>query len=234
MFSSSLSWVFTVVFVLTGAYSLVRLAELGSEPERTGSRVVELSHLVMSIAMVAMAWGWTGGPTSPSGLLQIVVFGFFTVWFLARAVRPTHGHSLVGEGYHLVMNAAMLFMVAAMPQIMGMDMSAGEDSGGGHHHGGGTEGMGAMPTIPTPWWATTLTWVFVVLLVAAAAWWAVRAVRADRSVAPATPDGTPPGSGGGVAVAAPAAPTRTAGPRLDAGCHLLMSLGMAGMLLAML
>ncbi len=44
VFASTLSWAFTVVFAFTGLYSLLRLAELSSGADRTGSRVAELSH----------------------------------------------------------------------------------------------------------------------------------------------------------------------------------------------
>ncbi len=262
VFSSTLSWVFTAVFTLTGVYSLVRLGELASGSDRTGSRVAELSHLLMSIAMIAMAWAWVGGPSSVSGLVLIVVFGVFVVWFLGRLVWPAAGHPRVTEGYHLVTNAAMVWMVAAMPEIMAADMAAV----GGHDQSSdgmaGMPGMGGMPgtgvggSMPssTPVWATVVSWVFIVLLVAAAVFWATRIAgpSAANGCGPATAatveslpvsvtddpsseeSTAPGGTDGAVALAAPATRTRSTGPRLDAGCHLLMSLGMAGMLLAML
>jgi hypothetical protein len=259
VFSSSLSWIFTIVFALTGIYSLVRLAELASGSDRSGSRGVELSHLVMSIAMIAMAWALTGGPDTPGGVLQLVVFGLFTVWFLARLAMPAPGSTRIGDGYHLVMNAAMVWMVAAMPEIMGMT------TGGSAADGGmaGMPGMASMPgmTMPgmdmpatavgqagsaTPVWVSVVSWVFVALLVGAAVLWAVRIARpaavgggcgcaAGTSVSALDAITTETGGGVAVAVAAPAVTAaRTTGPRLDATCHLLMSLGMAGMLLAML
>lgn len=238
VFSSSLSWIFTVVFVLAGVYSLVRLAELHSGSDRSGSRIVELSHLLMSVAMIAMAWTWTGGPSTPSGIVQIVVFGLFTVWFLARLAMPAVGDHRTHDGYHLAMNAAMVWMVAAMPQIMGMSTGGAPSSDGGL---AGMPGMGGMPgmdsgtmTPATPAWATVVSWVFIVLLVASAVLWAVHIARPDTvdDAIPAADERA--GGDGSVAVAARSAPTRTTGPRLDAGCHLLKSLGMAGMLLAML
>lgn len=234
MFATSLSWLFTVVFAFTGLYALVRLAELTSTTDRSGSRLVELSHLLMSVAMIAMAWSWSGGPTSGSGLVQIVVFGLFTVVYLARLVPSTAGDGRLHVGYHVVMNAAMVFMVAAMPQIMGTEMSstAGSDS----HHGGmaGMPGMDAATgagaaAAATPVWATAVTWVFVVLLLAAAALWVVHVVRPD-----AAGHDEPPSAAGATTAVDTRVPSVTTGLRLDAGCHLLMSLGMAGMLLAML
>ncbi len=80
----------------------------------------------------------------------------------------------------------------------------------------------------------------VVFLAAGAVFWAVRAWRGGTEP---VPDELP--AGGDVAGgAATAVRTRTArgrvglaaltGARQDAGCHLLMKVGMAGMLLAML
>ncbi len=223
----------------------------------------------MSIAMIAMSWALTGGPSTASGGLQIVVFGVFAVWFLARLARPAAGRARVTEGYHLGTNAAMVWMVAAMPQLMGTAMAAM----GGHHDQSG-DGMAAVPGMPgmrgmagfgggpmsasTPVWATVGSWVFIVLLGAAVVFWATRIARPGgaNGRAPATevtgeslsgsatgsPSADGPssegaarsGTGGAVALAPPATRTRSTGPRLDAGCHLLMSLGMAGMLLAML
>lgn len=218
-----LSLVFTAVFLATAVYSLVRLAELGATGDRSGSRAAELTHLVMSLAMIAMAWAWTGGPTSPSGVLQIVVFGAATVWFALRALTP--GHPRAVAGYHVVMNAAMVWMVAAMPQIMGVSMSA--DSSGGHHHGD-SSAAGSV-AVATPVWVATVTWLFAALLLGTAVLWALRVRR------PASADRAgqgPDEAAGGIAVAT--RPTTALGARLDAGCHLLMSLGMAGMLVAML
>lgn len=243
MFSSTLSWTFTVVFTLTGVYSTVRLAELTSGIDRTGNRLAELSHLVMSLAMIAMAWAWTGDPSSPTGLLQIVVFGLFGIWFLARLTVPEGDHSRANEGYHLVTNAAMVWMVAAMPQIMGADTSAPEAAA--HDGSDGMAGMAGMAgravpasTPPSaPGWVVAVSGVFVVLLVAGAVLWTSRIVRpgAPGGCADAPPaTGEKATSGGSVAIAVAPAGTRSTGARFDACCHVLMSLAMAGMLLAML
>ena len=242
MFSSTLSWTFTVVFALTGLYSSVRLSELARGVDRSGSRVAEASHLLMSLAMIAMAWGWTGDPASPTGVLQIVVFGLFGIWFLARLALPVGDHSRATEGYHLVANAAMVWMVAAMPQIM----SSGAPDGAGTTGTAGMPGMGGMsgpvaaaPTPPsTPSWVVAVSVVLAVLLLAGAVLWATRVVRpgavggcAGASVAG---ESVSEGAAGSVALAVAPTRTRSTSARLDACCHVLMSLGMAGMLLAML
>lgn len=224
--STTLSMVFTVVYVVTGVYSLARLAQLMAEPDDDGDRLVELFHLAMSLAMIAMAWAWTGGPDTAGGMVQVVVFGAFTAWFLHSAVTRATTHGQLTNGYHVVMGAAMTWMVAAMPLMMGgssggMDMS-GHAGHAGHHAAATTSGTDAPATMaPAPGWVVAVTVVFVALLVAAAGWWADRAIHADD------PGPQPTG----------AVATRTATSlaiRIEPSCHLLMSLGMAGMLLAML
>jgi hypothetical protein len=231
--STAVSLAFTVVFVVTGGYSLVRLALLGAGAVPGGDRLAELSHLLMSLAMVGMATGWTGGPDSAGGIVQLVLFGLLSVWFLGRLAAPAPGHARAGDAYHLLVVAAMVWMVAAMPQLMGV-AGATDPAGGAHaHHGGGAA---AAPTphavaVETPPWVLAVTGVFVVLLTAAAAMWARRAVRPRAR--PDTAGGSPPG---GAAIATRAVPTglaRLTGPRTDACCHLLMSIGMGAMLLAM-
>jgi Domain of unknown function (DUF5134) len=243
VFPSTLSWTFTVVFTLTGVYSLVRLAELASGMDRTGSRIAELSHLLMSVAMIAMAWGWTGEPASPTGVGQIVGFGVLGIWFLARLVLPVGDHSRATEGYHLVANAAMVWMVAAMPQITGSPVAEAAPHGSADMAGmAGTGGMAglaaAAPTTPaTPAWVVAVSVALAVLVLGGAALWATRIVRPVLPGCCAAGGSTQAeeiASGGSVAVAVAAVRTRSTSARIDACCHVLMSLGMAGMLLAML
>jgi Domain of unknown function (DUF5134) len=251
--------VFTIVFAATGLYSLVRFATLAAGTAGDGDRVAELLHLLMSIAMIAMTWACTGGPDTASGLLQIVVFGLIGVWFLLHIAEPGSRHGRRVIGYHIVMAAAMVWMVAAMPVLMGgsgasMTMSAGGGTHGDHssmagmdgmdgmagmsgaHGPGATAGTGGMTGPPV--WALVVTVAFVALLVGAMALWSSRLIR------PATPHAfrtealpTGPAGDAATAVVARSAPPGVAiltEPRLNAGCHLLMSLGMAAALLAML
>lgn len=236
--------VFTLVFAATGAYALVRWARLSSAGGAPGARLVELFHLLMSLAMVAMAVAWTGDPATPRGIVQILVFGAFTLWFAARTVTRTLGPS---GAYHVVMGAAMTWMVVAMPLMMGT--STAGTSGGGHAgHGGAAADMGAEGAMgadaaPPPTWVTAVSLAFVVLLVVAAGWCAARLARGgaealvdasdasdavDAVDAVDTVDDTDAG-GGGIATRASVLTTA----RADAACHVLMSLGMAGMLVAM-
>lgn len=232
MFSPVFTVLLTVAFLVTGGYALVRLAGLIATGDHGGSRVAELAHLLMSLAMLAMTWGWTGGPTTPGAVLQIVTFTALTAWFVRRVLLPPAGHERLVEGSHAATTAAMVWMVAAMPRIMGTSPSSG--GAAGHHHGGADHGAAAV-TIVTPGWVTGLTWAFVVVSLAAAVFWLLRIVRpAPRPVR--VPSPLPDDGSGPVAVAtrpAAAAVRAAVGPRLDAGCHLLMGAGTAAMLIAM-
>ena len=234
--SLTLSLLFSVVFVVTGGYSLVRLAELVATGDTGGGRVAESSHLLMSIAMIVMIWVPGGGPSSAGGVVMIIVFGAFMVVFGARLFAPAAGPSRAAPGHHVIMNAAMVWMVAAMPWIMGTDGAATGADSDGHDHstmsampGMGGAGHGSL-VAGTPGWVTAVSGVFVVVLAAAAVMWAVRVVRPDPVVTAPPPARATPG---GVVVLGAPSRVRPIGPRLDAGCHALMGLGMAGMLLAM-
>jgi hypothetical protein len=228
-----------IVFLVVGGYSLVRLALLVGEVGPGGDRLAELSHLLMSIAMIAMALGWSGGPSSGSGIIQLVLFGVLTVWFLGRAAARTAGHRPSSSVYHMVVCASMLWMVAAMPQLMGMPEMGSMAGGHAGHDAGATAAAapGAAMGAPAPTWMVVTSWVFIVLLAAAGLMWVGRAVRP----LPIEPDAEPTDPGGraegAVAVAVRPRSTRLVhlvGPRADAWCHVLMSVGMAAMLLAML
>jgi hypothetical protein len=249
VFSSlALSVGFTVVFTVTGVYALVRFAALVSGAGGV-DRTVELFHLLMSIAMIAMAWAWSGGPETASGILQIVVFGLFALWLLDGLVRATGGHPRLTSAHHLVTAIAMIWMVATTPVFMETmsgtaTMASMPDMAMTGHAGSAMPGMVGMADAPV--WARIVDIALVLLLAAGALMWGSRAVgRPDARPIASGPIGAstpPPGRGPAHASSARGVTTRHApallvwasGPRVDAGCHLLMSLGMAAMLLAML
>jgi Domain of unknown function (DUF5134) len=143
VFSSlTVSVLFTAVFVGTGGYALHRLTA-----QAFVDRAAEAAHLLMSLAMLAMTWGWTGGPGSPSGMVQVGLFGLFTLWFVAGAVGGS-----IPNGLHATNAAAMVWMVVAMPELMG---------------------MGTHTT-----WTAAVTVLFTALLVVTACVWIYRAVEA--------------------------------------------------------
>lgn len=181
---------FTAAFAVAGVSSLVRLVA----PASGGARMAALSRLLMSVAMIGMAWGWPGPGTS-AGIGQLAVFGLLTAVFVLRVLRQGAGAD------HLVDLVAMVWMLGAVPWLMGAAASHS-------HH------QAAVPV-----WMQVGTLALLVLLGNAALAFVVEEHRsAPRLVAAASPAG----SG-----------TRRVS-RLDAAGHVLMSGGMAGMLLTML
>ncbi|MGB3440541.1 MAG: DUF5134 domain-containing protein [Actinophytocola sp.] len=228
--STTLIAVFTLVFTMTGVYSLARLSRLLADADAAGDRPAELFHLVMSLAMIGMAVAWTGGPETASGRLQIVVFCAFTLWFAYRftAGSASHGHLMTG---HLVaMGAAMTWMVATMTVLMGHTGAGG--SGHGGHHGAPSDTASVpgvdVPVPPAPGWVVAVTIAFAVLFAITGCSWAAGAVRASG------PAAEPDAPGGTVATRTDLVTSARVSARLEALCHCLMSLGMAGMLVAML
>jgi hypothetical protein len=153
--SLALVLTFTVVFTITGLLSLVRLFARGAG----GDRTAELSHLLMSVAMVGMTWGWPAGPDTVGGAAQLAVFGLLAIVFLVRVLDPAE-HPPAGSGYQLLSLGAMVWMVLAMPASHG-------------HHGRGT----------APALTQLVTVVFVVLLCATA--FVTVAMASRRSPVPA-------------------------------------------------
>jgi hypothetical protein len=167
------------------------------------TRAAALSHLLMSLAMVAMVWMW-GGPGAQA--VQLVVFTGFTAMFLLlgghawRAARPDAGAAF---GYHALMAGSMVWMLAAMSTMTGHSWSGG--AGGGHHDARAEVGVGELipAVVVAPLWTVFVTAGLVCGLVAAALAW-MRALR------------------------------RGDGDRASATAHVLMSAGMAVMLLVMI
>lgn len=245
--SPSLALGLTALFAATGGYALLRWAAAVAGPLPPRRRLSELAHLLMSAAMLVMTWTWYG----TAGLwVALVLFGGFTAWFAADAARRHRRrvHGCAGGSAHALTAAAMVWMLAAMPQVMTTPVAApgaGGHAGHGGHGGHGSAGAAAGPA----GWAVTVTVLLCGALLATAGFWAARALATgtrghefDDDV-PGTPRevGTPgaagPGTGGGTATAVELRPatgraTRL-GARTDAGCHALMSTGMAVMLAAM-
>jgi uncharacterized protein DUF5134 len=167
---------FTAAFAVPALSSSIRLVG-----PATGSRMVPLSHLLMSVAMAGMAWGW---PAS-GGIGQFTMIGLLAALFLVRVLRPA-GNGRAGSSQHLLVLVAMGWMLAAMPG-----------------------GMAAHPA-----WMQVVTLAFLVLLGNAALASVVEEHRASPVPVPA----------GGQPMAS----------RLDAAGQVLMTGGMAGMLLTML
>jgi hypothetical protein len=173
--SLPLSVLLTVLFTVT-ALGYLGFAFL---PGSTGiSRVSDVFHVLMSVAMLAMPWSW--GMTLAPPTLQIIVFAvatlFYLVLTLTRGRYGSHDHHGPGGsgrlvlGYHVVMMAAMVVMGVMMLPMAGGAMSMPEmdmDSGGHSMHGSWSR------------W-TPISWILVVVFAAATVWMLVRVIASAR------------------------------------------------------
>lgn len=227
--AGSLAVVFTVLFGATAAYYLLRCTALWSVRLPGQDRAVELAHLLMSLAMIAMVWAWGG---SAARWLLVAVFGLLAAVFSARAagsggaVVPTDRTTRIMFGYHALAMAAMTWMVAAMP-LLGHDHFL--DSGGsGHDHGGSGKAQVAFaPVGEVQLGIVVVTVVLAVALVACAVAWVAAAVLSRATVVVRA------GSAMTEVSIATAMAKYAVRNRRGSWWHALMSVGMAGMLLAM-
>ena len=125
-------WGFTLAFLALAVHSGWLLVSSHRAP---GPLVGAVLHLLMSVDMAAMNWGWWDRvPVLP----QLVAFGAGVLWYAGVALRPpwwggAAGHrrwsSAAGRwsaAGHAAMMAAMVWMVAAM--------AARPADAAGHHH----------------------------------------------------------------------------------------------------
>ncbi|UOX90775.1 DUF5134 domain-containing protein [Amycolatopsis sp. FBCC-B4732] len=200
--AEGLRWIVTAVFALTGAFCAYRCLQDRTAGERTG----DVLHVVMCAAMVAMAWPAT---MSFARWPQTVFFALAAAWFVGVAVTgASHGEHGGRRAalYHVVMMAAMAWMVFVMPRAM-----SGMAGPGGTMEMAGHPGM-VMPAAgaaaSTPADVTTVALVLVVVFVVAGLVFLARAIDEARVSRP---------------------PLRS----LGSGANGAMALGMALMLLTM-
>ncbi|HAN25639.1 MAG: DUF5134 domain-containing protein [Microbacterium sp.] len=175
MFSPLWSAVFTILFSVTGVVSLVSLvrtrrAAPAGTPFGT-TEVVEIAHLLMSIAMVAMVW-WAAG--AELTWAQIAVFAVVAIALLVSLPQATSRAGRVDLAGHAVVTGAMVWMLVAMPALMG----SGGDGASGHHHSGGAADAAAPAA--TPEWIVVLNGVVIAVVAAFAVWWIVGLVRSSH------------------------------------------------------
>lgn len=168
--------------LLTVLFTVTALGYLGFafRPGSTGvSRVSDVFHVLMSVAMLAMPWSW--GMTLAPPTLQIIVFAVATLFYLALTLgggrygsHTHHGPGGSGRlmlGYHVVMMTAMVVMgMMMLPMASGaamsmpeMDMRSGGDS---------------MHRSWSGW--TPVSWILVVVFAAATIWMLARLIAPAR------------------------------------------------------
>jgi hypothetical protein len=119
------------LFALTGGYYLVRLVR----DRNRNDRVVDGSHLLMSVLMIMMPLGWSARvPAGP----QIVVFTAAALWyaylflFRPRAIFETMDSHHSGRprlAYHAAMMLAMVWMAVIMAPLPGSGRAAAATTG---------------------------------------------------------------------------------------------------------
>lgn len=159
--------VLTIAFVFSGVVCLSYLV-IDRLPGRHGhsdvltDTAVNVNHAVMSVGMIIMAWI----PVTVAGELQTVVFSLFGLVFLALLWRVRGATARIDLIGHVVLNAAMVWMIVAMPLLMA-EMMAGMP--GDMPTGAASTGDMAMAA-GTPAWVDAVNLVFVVLSAAVGAW----------------------------------------------------------------
>lgn len=168
--------ILTLLFVVTAVICFAGLADRSRRGRRdaglTDSDLIDITHGIMSVAMIVMTW-WTVWDAVTWA--QVAIFAILAL-ALVPSLRGAKGAQAVDLVGHIVLDAAMIWMLAAMPLLMaGMDMS--EDAGGAHagHHGGGGVAIES-----TPVWVDVVNAVFIALCVAATVWWVWRSFRSSH------------------------------------------------------
>lgn len=160
---------FAFTFVICVGDALVgRLRAADRRAVITDGELVDVNHGVMSIAMIAMTWFFAMDVVTWAQVLLFVILGLSLVPPLLRASSRRGRTDLTG---HIALDAAMIWMLAAMPLLMAGAMSAG---GGSIHaeHAGADAGPDML--MATPIWADVVNVLFVVVSAAAALWWLVQ------------------------------------------------------------
>lgn len=156
-----------IAVVLTALFLVAAVGYLALGVRRRDdatSRVGDLLHVAMSLAMLSMPWSW-GRDVAPP-MLQIIVFGLATGYFGVLLVGGDrfagHAHHGTGNerrallGYHVVMMAAMV--------VMGLMMRDMHSSGGADHSmpgmNMGSSSMSGMSMQTGTGWTVT-SWILV-------------------------------------------------------------------------
>lgn len=172
MLTSPWDLILTVLFAVTGVWCAVDLIAHRSRSRAadgavTPHTIVDINHLVMSAAMILMIWATVIDAVTWA---QVAVFAIFALALLPGSFTTAGVTQRVSLAGHIALNAAMIWMLLAMPLLMA-GMSDGESSGS--HHGGEATGM----PMSTPAWADVVNGIFVALSAVAALWWTVALFR---------------------------------------------------------
>ncbi|MFE6650379.1 DUF5134 domain-containing protein, partial [Nocardioides sp. NPDC057772] len=127
----------TVAFVLTGTSGVWTLVVC---PGSGGQRVLHINHTVMSAAMILMIWVIV---RDVAVWVQVGLFVILTLALLPALRRTSSRARRTDVVGHLALNAAMIWMLAAMPLLMADAHAAGTHTAG---HAGHSGAAAALPS----------------------------------------------------------------------------------------
>jgi hypothetical protein len=170
--------VVALLFVATSA-GLVYL--IGSDRHRWTAMAGHALHIVMSAAMLTMAW--PAGARLPT-VGPMMFFALAAAWFVAMAILADARPGRVANVYHVLMMSAMAWMYA----VMNGRILPGQSKASAAGHAGSGMNMPDMampgmkmpqantvtagPTAPAyPTWITVIDWIWTVGFALAAAVW---------------------------------------------------------------
>ncbi len=164
----ALRWVVTILF---GLCAVECLLALGAGSHSPLARVNHSVHLVMAVAMGAMAWP-RGADIPTTG--PMVFFLIASAWFAVVTVSvPGQPGARAANGYHSLMMMAMAWMYAVMNGGLLPGQAAG-DPAHAHTH----QGMHHAPDIASghgePLWISAINWAWTLWLTSAAVVWLYR------------------------------------------------------------
>lgn len=163
----ALRWTVTVLF---GASMVGQVYVLVAQRDRWICTVERLLHLVMSAAMIVMAW--PAGMKLPT-VGPIVFFVAATVWFLLVAAHVFSGTAgRLTNGYHAIMMAAVAWLYAVMTGGLPGKLSHSLDRTVSRPPAMEMPGMDM--SVPEPGWITALNWIATVGFAIAAMYWFYR------------------------------------------------------------
>lgn len=169
MLTSPWNLILTALFAATGASCVVGLVAHRTRPHAadaalTPRTIIDVNQLLVSAAIVLMIWVTPFDAVIWAQVAVFAIFGMALLPDLVGAARAAGRISLLG---HLIVNAATIWVLLAMPLLMAK--TTNDPASSGHHHGG----EGAATQMGTPLWADIVNWLFVGLTAGAALWWIV-------------------------------------------------------------
>ena len=180
MIGSPWDIILTIAFSFTAIVCLRvlvqhRIASRSRYEGLTDMGLIHLNHGLMSIAMIVMVWVYVIDAVTWA---QVALFGIFALSLFPLFGRTKKLAGKVDLVSHIAMDAAMIWMLAAMTLLMAGDMGDESSSAHASHHGGGAGEM----ISATPVWADVVNVVFIVASAAATLWWLCRflGVRGHR------------------------------------------------------